>query len=97
MAVADMYVWGNSFFDYSCKDKHKYDTFSIEEFINLLDYISDDSILVIAGINASKENKRTWKLICVDPSVTVALDLYSIGIVFFNSNLHRKTYKSFVL
>ena len=95
--VADMIILGNTVGDYSHNDKHKRETFSIETFMELLQYVSDESMMVISGINASGKNIRAWKQICAAPEVTVTLDLYSLGIVFFNSKLHRRTYKSFVL
>ena len=66
-------------------------------FDEAVQYMSDDSLMVVSDINASRESKASWKKICDHPRVTVTLDLYSLGIVFFNPKLHRKTYKSFVL
>ena len=66
-------------------------------FDEAVQYMNDESLMVISGINASRESRAKWKNICVHPRVTVTLDLYSLGLVFFNPNLHRKTYKSFVL
>ena len=66
-------------------------------FNEVIRYMSDESIVVVSGINASRESSIIWKKICAHPKVTVTLDLYNLGIVFFNPKLHRKTYKSFVL
>ena len=70
--------------------------FSLVAFEKLLPYINDESVMVISDINSSKKNVDTWKKICAHSRVTVTLDLYSLGVVFFNPKLHRKTYKSLV-
>jgi hypothetical protein len=64
------------------------------DFETSLELINDETVLVIADINASKVSRKNWKLICNHPRVTVTFDLYSLGIVFFNPKLHRKSYKS---
>ena len=66
-------------------------------FDEVVRYMNNESLMVVSGINASRESSITWKKICEHPKVTVTLDLYSLGIVFFNPKLHRKTYKSVVL
>jgi len=67
-------------------------TFSIDAFESFLPYINDNSIIVISGIHSSEKNRNIWKKVCTAPKVTVTIDLYSLGIVFFNPKLHRKTY-----
>jgi len=69
-------------------------TFSIDAFESFLPYINNNSIMVISGINSSEKNRNTWKKVCTAPKVTVTIDLYSLGVVFFNPKLHRKTYKN---
>jgi len=34
-----------------------------------------------------------WKTIKQHPRVTSTIDLFELGIVFFNEDLHRKNYK----
>ena len=69
-------------------------TFSVQTFESYLPRIHERSMIVIAGINASSSNRKVWKAICAHPKVTVTIDLYRLGIVFFNPKLHRQTYKS---
>ena len=69
-------------------------TFSIDKFEKFLPYMGDNSIMVISGINTSVKNSNIWKIVCAAPKVTVTIDLYSLGIVFFNPKLHRKKYKN---
>lgn len=72
------------------------DSLSLINFERFLPYIDDHSVMVISGINASSKSQNTWKAICVHPSVTVTIDLYRIGIVFFNPKHHQETYLSVV-
>ena len=69
-------------------------TFSIDDFDRFLSHINDNSVMVISEINSSAKNRNKWKMVCVSPKVTVTIDMYSLGIVFFNPKLHRKTYKN---
>jgi hypothetical protein len=81
MHCFDFVVWGTP------------DDFSLNTFENMLRYLTDESILIISGINGSRTGKKAWKEICAHSKVTVTIDLYSFGIVFFSSKLNRKTYK----
>ena len=69
-------------------------TFSIDAFESFLPYINDNSIMIFSGINSSEKNRNIWKKVCTAPKVTVTMDLYNLGVVFFNPKLHRKTYKN---
>lgn len=55
-------------------------------------YAHNDTIFVFEGIRQTKQMRRFWKEICKHPSVTVTIDLYSMGIVFFNQKLHKRNY-----
>jgi len=96
----DLIVWGNSYTDTSKETRatgdtdNRDNTFSIDTFRRFLPLVNDNSIMVISGINSSGKNRDTWKMVCVAPKVSVTIDLYSLGIVFFNPKLHRKTYKN---
>jgi hypothetical protein len=67
--------------------------FSLSAFEHICRYVTEESVLVISGINASRANRQTWKALCAHPKVSVTLDLYSFGLVFFTSKLNRKSYK----
>jgi len=82
-AHLDFIVWDNSF--------------TMSKFESFLSHISDNSVMVIAGINASSENRKVWKAVCVHPKVTVTIDFYRFGVVFFNPKYHQKTYQSVVV
>ena len=97
--IIDFFVWGKTVTGssgVSASGAIGCEAFSYEAFEKVLPYMSDDSIMVISNIYSSHKNRNTWKNICAHPKVTVTLDLYNLGIVFFNPKLNRKTYKSFV-
>jgi len=93
----DFLVWGYSFTVFSDENQNTCETFSMQTFEQFLPHIHDESVMVIAGIHASTENRKTWKTICTHPKVTVTIDLCRLGLVFFNPKFHRKTYKNAVL
>ena len=55
-------------------------------------HIHNDTIFVFEGIKASRKMRKFWKEVCAHPEVTVTIDLYSMGIVFFNKKLHKRDY-----
>lgn len=52
----------------------------------------DGSVFVFEGIKANRKMRELWKYIGGHPDVTVTVDLYSMGIVFFNKKLHKRNY-----
>jgi predicted O-methyltransferase YrrM len=52
----------------------------------------DDTFFVFEGINSDSPAREHWKQVCGHPGVTVAIDLSSTGIVFFNKKYHKRTY-----
>ena len=51
-----------------------------------------NSVFVFKGIKSSSKMRIAWKEICSHPKVTVTMDLYALGIVFFNDKLHKRNY-----
>ena len=97
----DLFVWGESSLaafgitgDYVSAGNG---SISYNAFDEAVQYMNDKGLMVISGINASRESRATWEKICAHPRVTVTLEMYSLGLVFFNPKLHRKTYKSLVM
>lgn len=60
------------------------------------DYIHEDSLLIIRGIDASPEANEAWRTACAFPSATVSIDACTWGIVFFRPGLPRKTFRHVV-
>ncbi|MDR1224775.1 MAG: class I SAM-dependent methyltransferase [Tannerella sp.] len=61
-------------------------------FHKCMEYIHDDTFFVFGDIKKSHQAREQWKQVCAHPGVTVAIDLSSTGIVFFNKKLHKRTY-----
>jgi predicted O-methyltransferase YrrM len=56
----------------------------------LLDVVEDHSILVFDDIHWSKEMEEAWVQISGHPRVTLSIDLFFIGIVFFRKEFAQK-------
>jgi hypothetical protein len=67
--------------------------FTPEDFERFAPLLGDKGVMIINGINRSKEHIEDWRLISEHPSVTVGIDLRRLGIVFFNPKLPRKIFK----
>lgn len=61
-------------------------------FQECMKHIHDDTIFVFEGIKTSRRMRAFWTEVCARPDVTVTIDLYSMGIVFFNPKLHKRNY-----
>jgi len=55
--------------------------------------VHNDSVLVLDDIYWSADMEKAWKKIKEHPRVKTTIDLFELGIVFFNSDLHKKHYK----
>lgn len=56
----------------------------------LLPKLHENSILVLDDIHWSKEMNEAWKKVQAMPEVTLTLDLYEAGLVFFKKNLEKR-------
>ena len=63
-----------------------------ELFETCLKYIHKDTIFVFVGLRTSRSMSEFWDKVCLNSEVTVTIDLYSMGIVFFNKKLHKRDY-----
>jgi len=60
-------------------------------YYNLLKYhVNNDSLLIFDDIHWSGEMEQAWQEICSDPEVTVSLDLFQFGLVFFSKKLSKQ-------
>jgi predicted O-methyltransferase YrrM len=58
-------------------------------------FIGEKSILIIDGISKNKAMKKLWKTIKNDPGTRVTIDLFALGIIFFDKKLHKQHYKNY--
>jgi predicted O-methyltransferase YrrM len=65
---------------------------NLQLFEACLPYVHAGSLFVLEGIKANRTMRELWKTIGRHPEVSVTVDLYSLGIVFFNKKLHKRNY-----
>jgi len=61
-----------------------------------LPLIHADTFCVLAGIRSSSAKYDYWKQLCQHPQVTVAVDMFQMGLLFFNPKLHKRIYKTII-
>ncbi|MEO7308046.1 MAG: class I SAM-dependent methyltransferase [Ferruginibacter sp.] len=59
-------------------------------FAQLLNNSTPSSILVFDDIHWSDDMEQAWDIIQQHPAVTLSIDLFFIGIVFFNADINHK-------
>ena len=57
-------------------------------------FIHDSTFFVLAGIRSSTDKQNYWMQYRQHPKVTVAIDLFDLGLLFFQPKLHRAVYKT---
>lgn len=62
-------------------------------FIQLLPKVHPGTLLIFQKIYQSKANKVAWRKIIQHEQVTVAIDLYYIGLVFFREGQAKESFK----
>ncbi|MDO4704041.1 hypothetical protein [Tannerella sp.] len=60
------------------------------------DFIHEDTLLIVRGIDVSPEANEAWRTACAFPSATVSIDACTWGIIFFRPGLPRKTFRHVV-
>ncbi len=73
-------------------DAHHTGEASIEYFNMLKPFLRKDSVLVLDDINYSKDMHQAWKEIISDSSVTLSINLFRMGVIFFNPALSKQEF-----
>jgi len=63
---------------------------SIALLTRLRDDSNNNSVLAIGNIHTSAENEAAWEAIKNDPNVTVSIDTYHLGLVFFRQGQSKQ-------
>lgn len=58
-------------------------------------FIGENTILIIDGIEANKKMRSLWKEWQNLPDTQVSVNLYALGILFFNKKLQKQHYKNY--
>jgi predicted O-methyltransferase YrrM len=74
----------------------KGDSEKTSEALRLVDtFICENTVMVIDNIRRDKAMKKIWQEIKNRPDTGLTIDLYSSGLVFFNTQLHKQHYKNY--
>jgi predicted O-methyltransferase YrrM len=76
--------------DFVFFDGHHEKNATLTYFNTCLSYINNESVFVFDDIHWSKGMEEAWKIICSHPRVTVSLDLFQLGIVFFKKECQKQ-------
>ena len=71
---------------------HRYEA-TIAYFGQLKAVASQDTILVFDDIYWSKEMTAAWKYIIAQPEVTLSIDLFEVGLIFFREDISKQHYQ----
>lgn len=63
---------------------------TLNYFYQLINHSTESTILIFDDIHWSKEMEEAWKEIRQHPSVTLTIDLFFIGVVFFRTDFKAK-------
>lgn len=65
---------------------------TMEYFSRLLPYFHEDSVLIIHDIYWSSGMEEAWKEIKANPEVTVTINLFHMGLVFFRKGMPKQDF-----
>ena len=63
---------------------------TVSYFEKCLPYAHDESIFVFDDIHWSSDMQEAWKKIAANPAVSLSIDLYQLGIIFFRSGMTKQ-------
>ncbi|MGB4931073.1 MAG: SAM-dependent methyltransferase, partial [Chitinophagales bacterium] len=58
----------------------------------MLPYLNENSVLIFDDIHWSDEMEKAWEAVKSNPQVTLSLDLFFKGIVFFRKDFKQKSH-----
>ena len=79
-------------FDFAFYDIKNNDSLILSEFMNHLKYFHNNSIVAVNNIHQSKEMEEVWRKIITQKEVTISIDLFFIGLVFFRKEQVKENF-----
>lgn len=70
-----------------------YNTLTFEDMDELINKCHDKSFIIVKGIRRNKKQYSLWKRLISNEKRTTGLDLYNIGVIFFEKHLYRWKYQ----
>jgi len=71
-------------------DGHHQKQATLNYFNMCLSKVSNSSIFIFDDIHWSKGMEEAWEIICAHPKVSVSMDLFQLGIVFFRKECQKQ-------
>jgi len=65
---------------------------TLEYFEMCLANVHDDTVIIVDDINWSEEMQEAWKEISSHPRVTISIDVFMMGLVFFNKGFSKEKF-----
>jgi len=65
---------------------------TVEYFNQLMPYMHEESFIVLHDIYWSDEMEKAWKEIITNPAITISIDLFRMGIVFFRKGMPKQDF-----
>ena len=79
-------------FDFAFYNLKNNDNFTLSEFMNHIKYFHNNSIVAINNIHQSKEIEEVWRKIITQKEVTISIDLFFIGLLFFRKEQVKENF-----
>lgn len=79
-------------FDFAFYNLKNNDSLTLSEFMNHLKYFHNNSIVAINNIHQSNEMEEVWRKIITQKEVTISIDLFFIGLVFFRKEQVKENF-----
>lgn len=76
--------------DYAFIDGNHREKPTIEYFEKCLDYSNENSVFVFDDIHWTEGMENAWNTIIAHPKVTLSIDMYFFGLVFFRKDFQKK-------
>lgn len=80
-------------FDCICINLNDYHTLTPESMTSLVSLCHEKSFIIVKGIRRNKKQNQLWKCLTTNERRTAELDLFHLGILFFDKNLYRWKYQ----
>lgn len=88
-----LYTYTRERVDVAYIDANHTEEATLRYFAYLVQFASEKSIFILDDIHYSPQMQRAWEQICRHPKVTSTMDLFHIGVVFFDPHYLHKNYK----
>jgi len=66
---------------------------TLEYFELIYPYCNEHSVLIFDDIYWSRDMHEAWKTICADPRVSLCIDMFKLGIVFFRKGVVKQNFR----